>query len=217
MSNPIRVVLFENRSTALLIHAPEGVTVALPELCSPFTKEKVTLAAKVAGVDLRVSVEPTAGRWGGAVERRKSDQKAERMQRVRMDTETTALQLRHANDPMLRDRARLLARKQEVDDQLRAAKLRMTEVKRDVRMSQRYAPPEVYRRLEETIADLQSQSIGLQGQLGVIKRNMEEVRSNTFHDKNKRFVDLAKQILDQDEFEELMELAHHPELPDEDE
>lgn len=214
--NPIRIVLFEDNPNTLLVHADEGVSLELPECMAPFDKDTLAKAASKAGLEVRITVEPKAGRWSSSIRRRQSDQKAERKQKHKLQTETVALQQRLGDDPMLRDRARLIARKQEVDEQLRAAKIHMAKVKADVAEYQRFIPQKEYNALEQLIADLKSQSVGLQGQLGVIKETLVQRNIDGNNSINKRFVDLAKQILDEDEFAELIELAQYPELPDDD-
>ncbi len=211
---PVRIVLFEDRPNTVLVHVPEGGVLELPECRSPFNKDEVAIAASKAGLDVRVSIEPRAGRWTTAIVRRVRDQRAEKMQRSRLQTETAVLQLQMSDDPILRDRARLIAKKQEVDEQLRLAKIRLGEVKGNVRTQHKYISPREFRALEQSIASLQGQSLGIQGQLGAIKKTLSENKDSEFHARNKRFVDLAKQILDADEFAELIELAQHPDLPD---
>lgn len=89
---PLRVILFADRDTALLIHAREGEVVELPELRAPFDKATITDSAAKLGLNVRVTVEPRCGRWSDALRRRDNDVKAVLNQQVQRDNILRAIQ-----------------------------------------------------------------------------------------------------------------------------
>lgn len=206
-SNPVRVVLFANRPTAMLIHAHEGSRFRLPELGAPFEKEEVARAIGDSGLTVRVSVEPGTGRWGSSIKRKMREEKAERAQNQKLLEAQQATLLRHANDPLERDRASLMLHKHEVDEALREAKIALGKAKGNVVRYGKYMDPVAYRKLEAKIERLKQESQGIQVSLGQL-REQEKARSNVEYDlRNKRFKAFAFKLISEELFTEIETLA----------
>jgi hypothetical protein len=205
--NPVRIVLFENRPTAMLIHAHEGSKFQLPQFQAPFEKGAVSQALSSAGFTVRVSVEIGTGRWTQSIGRKMREEKQERAQNQKLKEAQQATLLRHANDPLERDRARLMLHKHEVDEALRAAKVKLGQAKANFVKYRTYMDPVAYRRLEAQVEQLKQESQGIQVTLGQLRRQEAEQEDLSYDMKIKRFKFFARKVLSEELFEELESLA----------
>jgi hypothetical protein len=205
--NPIRIVLFANRPTAMLIHAHEGTRFRLPEVSAPFEKEEVARAIGESGLTVRVSIESGTGRWGMSIARKMREEQAERAQNQKLLEAQQATLLRHANDPLERDRASLMLHKHEVDDALREAKITFGKAKSDVVRHGRYMDPAAYRKLEAKIERLKQESQGIQVLLGQLREQEKSKNNEGFDLRNKRFRAFARKLLSEELFNELEDLV----------
>jgi len=205
--NPVRIVLFANRPTAMLVHAHKGSDFQLPKLRSPFEKDAVSQALGIAGLTVRVSLEVGTGRWTQSIGRKMREEKQERAQNQKLKEAQQATLLKHANDPLERDRARLMLHKHEVDEALRSAKLKLGKAKADVIKYHKYMDPLAYRKLEAQVEALKQESQGIQVTLGQLRRQEADQDNTSYEIKLKRFKGFARKVLSDELFEELESLA----------
>jgi hypothetical protein len=205
--NPIRIVLFENRPTAMLIHAHEGSKFQLPQFQAPFEKNAVSQALGLAGFTVRVSVEIGTGRWTQSIGRKMREEKQERAQNQKLKEAQQATILKHANDPLERDRARLMLHKHEVDEALRAAKVKLGAAKANFVKFRTYMDPVAYWKLEAKVEELKQESQGIQVTLGQLRKQEGEKKGSNYEIHNRRFRSFAQKVLSDDLFEELEALA----------
>jgi hypothetical protein len=190
----------------MLVHAHEGSKFQLPQLQAPFEKDAVAHAIGVSGLTVRVSVEPSTGRWGSAIGRKIREEKFERAQHQKLREAQQATLLKHSSDPLESDRASLMLRKHQVDDDLRKAKVALGQAKAKAFKHRIFLDPMAYRKLEANVEELKQESQGIQVTLGQL-RKQEVSKKPGFDLGNKRFRDFAHKILSDELFSEIQALT----------
>jgi hypothetical protein len=205
----IRIMVFQDRPEALLIVVPDGSPpeVQLPTLRAPFTRAGVAMALGDAGIVARVS-ESVAGRWSTAILQAKNAAKAERRQRDKLQQASSAAVLRGPDDI---DRSRLIERKLVVDADIPVLKTKIGAAKAAAATRGVFMPPAQFRALESKLSTLQAESLAIQVKLGELKKaGKEKSRETRKEDEvrfERRFIRIAKEILDEETFAEIVDEA----------
>lgn len=170
----VRITVFHDRPDCILIHCPDGGSVQLPDLQSPFTKISVAQSCGKVGADFRV-LESVAGRWTQAARQAASAEKSERTQRHKLAEAAKATTI---TGPGASDRAAMLDRKRQIDEERRQLDVDLSVARGAAAREGKYLSPDKYQSMQSRIATLKTESIALQekiGQLGKVLRANEDV------------------------------------------
>jgi hypothetical protein len=126
----LRVFVFEHDQDFLLLYAPDVAIVEVPDLEPPFTKESVSEAFRREGFEARVSQDVVGRELRDVLTRRRKDARSERAQKANLEQAAWAAEARGSLNPALREKAEVLQRKQEIDEELRQVKIKINEARR---------------------------------------------------------------------------------------
>lgn len=195
------ITVFEEDS-AFLVSVPSG-DVTLPKLSAPFRVGDVKVACAEGGVEARIIVGLPDQREARQLRRVRLARAAEQKAR---ESFTAAVQ-RTSVAVEVRSWAEALERKNAIDDELRRVKAELGQARSRVFTSGQYADPSWYRGTESRAEKLKLESQALQQRLGELRRkeqkNLRSIADETAH----AFVRFAKNYLEEDEFNELLEEA----------
>lgn len=163
-----RLTVFPDRPDCLVVYLPEGSTLPLPPLASPFTRDGVSEACAQAGLDVRVS-EGTPGKWDAAYRALRRAEASERGQRQRLREAAKNAERLGCESLAARSRAESLARKNEVDENIRVLKAELNEAKSRAFTSGQYLPVRTYRTKEKRLQVLKDESQALQTRIGELR------------------------------------------------
>jgi hypothetical protein len=201
---PIRVMVFPSRPDVLVIYVPEGEELWLPRMRSPFSRYDV--ANKLGEVDIPARVsESVPGRFTHAVEQAINAARAERNQRQREEEAAriaAVITSPEATD-LDKERAKLLVEKQEVDDRIRQLKINIGSAKAAAATKGEYLPPAKFRLLQDRLTTSQTRSLAIQRRLGEIKKERRDGNVAAQPDRDRRFIDLVKQVLPREQLQDL--------------
>lgn len=198
----LRVVVFPEAPECLLVCAHDVSELALPKLAVPFT----SAAVRAAGIT-RVT-ESVPGRWTPAMTKTLREERGERRQRADQETALQATVLRGATDESERTRAELIARRLDVDEDLRVVKQKIAQAKSDAFQHKRFLPSSQFRALETERDGLRTESIAIQARLSKLKGRRGA----------HLFVEAAKALLDEATYEQIWAAARGDDVAtDEDE
>lgn len=99
---------------------------------------------------------------------------------------------------------RLLARKEEIDAQIAAARAEMTAITERARSQKRYASVAHYESLSQRISDLGRDSQMCQRQIGTINLRIKQVNQREDREYRATFQAIAKEMLDPDTYVAIM-------------
>jgi hypothetical protein len=196
--SPVRAQVFPERPDVLLVMVPQGTEFSLPPIVPPFTREAVTLAFREVGVDARVHESPL-GRWAGAVSKTDNELRAERASRAK-----------HANiidlaspDLDVRDRAKLLLRKEEIVDERRTLKARIALAEKGI---QRLRQCEL-ETLRTTLKERTKEGMAVDRSLSVLRKARLTDGAEEWSARMRRFRDLVRAFMDPKDFKEIDAMA----------
>jgi hypothetical protein len=201
---PIRVMVFPSRPDVLLIYVPEGEELWLPRMRSPFARHDVAMKLGEVDIPARVS-ESVPGRFTHAVEQAINAARSERNQRQREEEAAriaTVIANPDATD-LDKERAQLLAEKQEVDDRIRKFKADVGSAKAAAVTKGEYLPPAKFRQLNDRLAQDQARSLAIQRRLSEIKKERKAENITQHADRDRRFIELVKQVLPREQLQDL--------------
>lgn len=208
---PFRVMVFPERPDAILLVVPDGCAASLPAVRAPFNKHDVAALFAKAGIAVRV-VEEAPGRWSAATLRARRDAYTERRSVNLLRERTTAALSAQSEDPIMRDRGALMARKIEVDTEMVSLKSKVGKAKSDAFTRRVYMDPTAFRALERRLESAKVESQSIQAQLGKLnkadrarERVASEAEARSFE---RRFVDAAKALLEPDDFQDIVDTAN---------
>ena len=165
----LRLMVFPDRPDCLVVYLPEGLVLELPPVSSPFTKADVSQACGQAGLDVRVS-EGTPGKWGAAYRSLHKAEVAERGQLHRLYEAAKNVERLGSESLAAKSRAEALAKKNEVDEQIRALKAEIGEARSRAFTQGKYLPVGVYRDKEKRLQKLKDESQALQARIGELRK-----------------------------------------------
>jgi len=204
----IRLVLFADRPHTMLVFVPEDDTdgFVLPRLQSPFTLESVRAALVEARTKDRFRVEllPSATRYDAVIRKKLLDARSERAQKDKLARSSFILAQKTSNSEEERDRAALLERKETLDDRLRRAKAELSSARTLASTSGNYMHPAAYRRLENEVNALTTESQALQTRIGEASQSIKAANIKKNTGVLRLFKDIASQKLPLELFREIM-------------
>lgn len=206
MNIPARLMVFTDRPDCLLIVANDGAELRLPVLVAPFTKASVASAFGEVGLDYRVS-ESIAGRWNTARIQARKAERAERAQRNNMRLAAEAAAANGSPSDAIREHAGLTARKLEVDREIGKLKTKIAEAKSKAFTSGQYMDPTAFRRMESKLEALKNESQAIQVRFGEMRVLRKQINIAKHEATGERFINAAREFLDEDEFEAIMAVA----------
>lgn len=210
-TQPYRILVFADAPDCLLIEATPETRVALPTLYAPFDIASVKKACDDLDIPVRVSEGAVAGRWTEAMLRLRRDAKNERQQRAALELNATVAQLRRAADQESMTRASLIEEKVAVDERIRGYKLAIAQAKTNVYATGTFMNPASFRRIERDLEEAKVRSQQIQAELARMNEarytaalpSRQETRARFAE----RFIDVAREILDPEDFRDIVDAA----------
>lgn len=202
----IRVMVFRDRPDCLLVHVPEGASVAFPSLSPPFTVESVREACRAAGVEVRVTEAIKAGRWTDSINKLRMAERAERASKNRLaESVAHAAAASSPDTPLFAHRKHLIEQKTAVDDELRKLRAELGEARSMAHLHGVFMDPAVFRRKNARVTQLSNESLSLQNVLTELKDRIKEQNRQRSQDSRERFIRLAQKRMPQELWDELWE------------
>jgi hypothetical protein len=196
---PLRITLFPEHPQTILIYVPEGQTLWLPTLPTPFDLDVVcdALDARDVPHDTR---EGDRNRWWRNLKDSENADKSVMGQQQRENEAARHVQvhLSPTATTFEKQRSEIVLMKHKVDDELRQLKVQISRVKSNAAASGVYEPPSVFRQRAQRLADLQTTSLALQRKLGELKEQQHQQRTSS--NREWRFVQKAKRHLTREQF-----------------
>lgn len=196
---PLRITLFPEHPQTILIYVPEGQTLWLPTLATPFDLDAVSDALDAHDVphDTR---EGDRNRWWRNVKQSENDAKAVLKQQQLGEEAARHVQIHLSPTATTyeKQRSEIVLMKHKVDDEIRQLKVQIGKAKTNAAIQGMYEHSNVFRRREQRLADLQTTSLALQRkltELKALKHQHAETRS-----REERFIKKAKQYLTREDF-----------------
>lgn len=199
---PLRIMIFPDNPQTILIHVPEGQSLWLPILATPFDLDAICQALDDRDVP-HVTTEGDPGRWWRNASQQENEEKADRLNQQKH--EEVARRVHITTSPnattIEKQRAELMLEKVKADEEIRQLKAEISKAKADA-YSGTYLPPLVFQTKRQRLADLQTVSLALQGRLGELRRQQkaQNVELNNDKSREERFIQKAKRHLSRDQF-----------------
>ena len=202
---PLRIMIFPDKPQTILIHVPEGQSLWLPSLATPFDLDVICQALNDRDVP-HVTTEGDPGRWWRNASQQEDEETAKRLNQQKH--EEVARRVRITTSPnattIEKQRAELMLEKVKADEELRQLKAEISKVKANAYTSGTYLPPLLFQTKRQRLADLQTVSLALQGRLGELRQQqkMQNVELSNEKEKSRqdRFIKKAKRYLSRDQF-----------------
>ena len=198
-SRPLRITLFPEHPQTILIYVPEGQTLWLPTLPTPFDLDSVCDA--LDGHDVpHDTKEGDRNRWWRNLKQSEGDDKAVLGQQQRENEAARHVQvhLSPTATTFEKQRSEVVLLKHKVDDEIRQLKVQIGRAKANAATRGVYEPTDVYRQREQRLADLQTTSLALQRKLGELKAQRHQPQAS--NNREERFVQKAKRHLTKEPF-----------------
>lgn len=196
---PLRITLFPEHPQTILIYVPEGQALWLPTLPTPFDLDVVCDALDAHDVphDTR---EGDRNRWWRNLKQSENAEKAVLGQQQREEEAARHVQIHLSQTATTfeKQRSEIVLLKHKADDEIRQLKVQIGRVKATAATRGVYEPPDVFRKREQRLADLQTTSLALQRKLGELKAQQHQRLSSKGHEE--RFVQKAKKLLTREQF-----------------
>ncbi len=212
--SPIRVMVFPERPDAILIYVPDGQELWLPRIRAPFDRHEVASILGQSDIPARVA-ESVPGRWTTALReamtKSKNDAASRSRQAQREAQAAKAVEIQYVDGEMTTatKRALLVEDKNKIDDELRALKAALGHAKSKAYVNGVFMPIEEFRVKERQIHVLQTKSIALQHELGVLKKQLkaENIVKTAAIEKTRAecFMSVVHRHLDAEEIRDLWE------------
>lgn len=199
MRERVRARFFPQLPGAVLFFIPPGLHLDVQGLGDSFGEEEI---ARACG-DVQIS-EAVPGRWTSTIVRARAAAKAERCQRHMQQEATEAAILRGSMDPRERDRAALLLEKQKVDSRAREIKKILSQAKARAALTGQYMSVTRYRDLEIELEAAKQKSQAIQTQLGLLREAAKAENVATRTTLESAFMTAAREMLHEEDFEDLM-------------
>lgn len=189
---PLRITLFPEHPQTILIYVPDGQSLWLPTLSTPFDLDALCDVLDDHDVP-HDTKEGDRNRWWRNIKQREDEAKAVHVQQQREEEAAKLVQihLSPTANTFQKQRAEILLMKQKTDDEIRQLKVQIGVAKANAATNGIYESPKVFRAREQRVADLQTASLALQRKLAELKlqrRDRQESRLQCFADKAKKFL-----------------------------
>jgi hypothetical protein len=198
---PLRITLFPEFPQTILVYVPEGRSLWLPTLPTPFDLDVVCDALDAHDVphDTR---EGDRNRWWRNFKDSENAEKSVQGQRQREEAAAKHVQvhLSPTATTLEKQRSEIVLMKDKVDDEVRQLKVQIGKAKANATVNGIYEPPHVFRHREQRLADLQTTSLALQRRLGELRAQQHQQRMEGQRTREERFVQKAKQCLSREQF-----------------
>lgn len=197
----IQVCIFEGDAQFLLVYAPSEGTVELPALHAPFDISEVKAACSERK-DLHVVRDFVTKTLRNIFQQRA---KVEGARRKKEDLDRQAVEIfisKFSEHEWARDRGKLIERRLKVDCQLREAKNRLRNARRDAAESGRFLSKRAYAQLQGEIGRLAQESQALLAQISKLKREAHEKAEEK---RERLFIQAARQTLSKEVYLDLWE------------
>ena len=199
---PLRITLFPEHPQTILIYVPEGQSLWLPTLPTPFDLDVVCDALDAHDVphDTR---EGDCNRWWRNLKQSEDTEKSVLAQQKREEDAARHVQIHLSPTATTfeKQRSEIVLLKHKVDDEIRQLKVQIGRTKANAAVRGVYEPPDVFRQREQHLADLQTTSIALQRKLGELKGQQHQQLSSK--GREERFIQKAKRHLTREQFMEI--------------
>lgn len=201
---PIRVMVFPQRRDVILIYVPEGQTLWMPPLKTPFDRHEIAAELGRKDVEARVR-ESTLGRFAAALANELGNEKAESGQRAKEKAAARRVDIVHSQYATTAElqRAELIRDKETIDGDLRDLKAEVSRAKSLAATRGVFEPREAFQRKQRQIAELQTKSLAIQHRLGALKEQIRAQNVARSKDRNERFIRLVAAEMPPDMFAEL--------------
>lgn len=196
---PLRITLFPEHPQTILVYVPEGQTLWLPTLPTPFDLDVVCDALDAHDVphDTR---EGDRNRWWRNLKQSEDTEKSVLRQQQREEEAARHVQIHLSQTATTfeKQRSEVVLMKHKVDDEIRQLKVQLGLAKTNASTRGVYEPPDVFRQREQRIADLQTTSLALQKKLGELKEQQHQRLSSKRREEH--FIQKAKQHMTREQF-----------------
>lgn len=200
---PLRISLFPEHPQTILIYVPEGQSLWLPTLPTPFDLDVVSDALDARDVPHNTR-EGDRDRWWRNLKQSESDDKATLGAQKRAEEAARQVQIHLSPEStsLEKQRAEVILLKHKIDDEIRQLKVQVGRAKANAATRGIYEPPDVFRRREQRLADLQTSSVATQKKLGELRAQQRQQRPVS-NNREERFVEKAKRHLTRAQFMEI--------------
>ena len=201
---PIRVMVFPQRRDVILIYVPEGQTLWMPPLKTPFDRHEIARTLGEKDVEARVR-ESTLGRFAAALTSELGNEKAEVGQRAKEKAAARRVDIVHSQFATSAElkRAELVKDKEKIDAELRDLKAEVSRAKALAHTRRVFEPTEQFQRKQRQIAELQTKSLAIQARLRELKEQVKADNVERSRDRNERFIRLVAAEMPEDMFADL--------------
>lgn len=199
---PLRISLFPEHPQTILIYVPEGQSLWLPTLPTPFDLDVVSDALDARDVPHNTR-EGDRDRWWRNIKQSEGDERATQGQLKRAEEAARQVQIHLSPDAtsLEKQRAEVILLKHKIDDEIRQLKVQVGRAKANAATRGVYEPPDVFRRREQRLADLQTSSVATQKKLGELRAQQRQ--RPVSNNREERFVTKAKRYLTREQFMEI--------------
>lgn len=208
----IRIMIFPSRPDCILFYVPDGEQLTIPPVPAPFNKKSVADIFAGANVACRIT-ESVPGRWTESMMMMRKADKAERRQ-LQTQREASQATIERGGTLLARTRAEAITRKHLVDEQIREIKTWIGQAKSRA-FSGQYERPELFRAKQRDLAELQTESLAIQQQLGALKKQEKAENIAASNEEMQMFRRAARRVLTEAQFDAILD-AMADDLDDED-
>lgn len=201
-STCLSVSTFSSDPDFLLVWAPQEGTVRLPEMSAPFTIMNVKAAFRQAGIEVVVT-ESVVGRELREVVRLRRQQARDatrQQQQLRQSYESAVL--RGATSVAVGQHAECLAKKLEVDEELRQTRQHYQAVCAAKNVDGVRMDRHAFLRLQQRLEQLKQESQALQYRMGELRRQQKEENKQA---SDNDFRQAARRILSAEQFDQVVQ------------
>lgn len=200
-TRPLRITLFPEHPQTILVYVPEGQTLWLPALPTPFDLDMVCdfLDEKDVPHDTR---EGDRNRWWRNIKQSANDAASEQgaLQRAAEAERLVRIHLSSTATTEEKQRAEVVLMKYKVLDELRELQAERKKITRNALTYAVCKDTKVFRDREDRIADLKRVVIALDKKLsGFGAKRREQAQANRSN-REQRFIEKAKRLLSREQF-----------------
>lgn len=194
-----RLMVFPDRPDCLVVYLPNELSLQLPTLVAPFSKESLARACAQTGLDLRIS-DGTPGKWGAAYRSLRKAEAGEKKQRQHLYEARKNAERLGSKNLTTKSRGEAISRKNEIDEKIRVLKTELGKARSAAFTTGKYLPPDIYRNKERQLQELKTESQALQTKIGEL-RIQEHAEHNNAENKQRRqtyaelFMQVAQELL----------------------
>lgn len=195
----VKLSVFKSDPHFLLVYMPDEGALVLPVLKSPFKVEEVKAAS--AGTLFKVKEDVLGGVLRGVIYRRQKEEGDARRCQALRDASYQASILKGSDNTLVASHAAAIAKKLEVDEELRQAKIKYLEVCCARSTRGITIDPNKFNKLVQRIENLKQESQALQCRIGELKQQQKQ--ENTVRSQDV-FRAAAKKVLPPELFNQVL-------------